>query len=545
MSLDDLTSLLLREHPHLPTYRIRQLWHNLYVHVSKQWTSKNDGTTKFLLSLPLGVGKQATELEKAMSQPTPPPQQQAKVESVLIPDGDRWTLCVSSQIGCSLTCTFCHTGTQKLLRNLTPGEIVGQVLTAAHHVGDFPVSLPNRKMRNIVFMGQGEPLYNYRAVRTAITTLTSPDGLQFSPARITVSTSGVVPLIPRLATDLGVSLAVSLHATNDALRDQLVPINKAYPMKELLDACETFAKRADRANHRITFEYVMLRGVNDELDMARQLTSLLSHLPAHVNLITFECSEHDRVLEFAEILRGLNVATTVRWPKGRAIFLHFNPLPHGIMNSTYNSAQKQLFFLKQDVRKLESGTDTSVSLQEHIATKLTEFHRTIQKYQGLAQKEFVAQRQQQAKDRIRGFLDEYSQLNQKLERERAKVNARQTQAASHQELMQRRPTDQEPTSEATSIEMNYIGREQQSLQQSEGAIDGFLDSAHAALTNLREQRGWLKNSRRRLLDTANTLGLSRSVIHYIERRTSQDKWLFWGGVVVTLAFIWFLIHFFR
>ncbi|KAJ1983130.1 protein transport protein bos1 [Dimargaris cristalligena] len=219
------------------------------------------------------------------------------------------------------------------------------------------------------------------------------------------------------------------------------------------------------------------------------------------------------------------------------------------MNSTYNTAKKQLFLLQQDLTKYESGVDVTPALRAELETRLASFHQSIQKYQSLSQKEFVVQRQQQAKERIRTFLDEYNNLSQRLEREKVKEQTKQTQTAHRQELMQRRPTDSNKVSFQRRllypIEMDYVHREQNSLQQSEGAIDGFIETAQAALSNLREQRGWLKNSRRKILDTANTLGLSRSVIHYIERRTTQDKWVFWTGVIATIGFIWFLIHFFR
>ncbi|KAJ1976303.1 protein transport protein bos1 [Dimargaris xerosporica] len=215
------------------------------------------------------------------------------------------------------------------------------------------------------------------------------------------------------------------------------------------------------------------------------------------------------------------------------------------MNSAHNAAQKQLFLLRQNLQRLESGQENSLTFQDELQRQLDEFNRKIQAYRVLSQKELVVQRKQQAKERIRQFTDDYNATAQALQRVRLKEQERQAQAASRQELLQRHPTEHEPQAEATSIEMDYVHREQQSLQYSENAIDGFIDTAQAALANLREQGGWLKNSRRRLLDTANTLGLSRSVIHYIERRTSQDKWIFWGAVVFTIVFIWVLIHYFR
>ncbi|KAG0185952.1 hypothetical protein DFQ28_008527 [Apophysomyces sp. BC1034] len=212
----------------------------------------------------------------------------AVVETVLIPESRRATLCVSSQIGCSLRCSFCHTGTQKLLRSLTAAEVVGQYMISAHGAGDFPLR-PEKKrsVSNMVFMGQGEPLYNWRHVSKAVKILTDPQGLSWPKSKITISTSGVVPLIPKVATDLGVSLAISLHATNNDLRDKLVPLNKTFPLEVVLDSCKQYAYAMGRSGKRITFEYVMLDRVNDSLAEARELVRLLKQLPAHVNLIPF------------------------------------------------------------------------------------------------------------------------------------------------------------------------------------------------------------------------------------------------------------------
>ncbi|KAG0178364.1 hypothetical protein DFQ29_003568 [Apophysomyces sp. BC1021] len=210
----------------------------------------------------------------------------AVVETVLIPESRRATLCVSSQIGCSLRCSFCHTGTQKLLRSLTAAEVVGQYMISAHGAGDFPLR-PEKKrsVSNMVFMGQGEPLYNWRHVSKAVKILTDPQGLSWPKSKITISTSGVVPLIPKVATDLGVSLAISLHATNNDLRDKLVPLNKTFPLEVVLDSCKQYAYAMGRSGKRITFEYVMLDRVNDSLAEARELVRLLKQLPAHVNLM--------------------------------------------------------------------------------------------------------------------------------------------------------------------------------------------------------------------------------------------------------------------
>ena len=232
----------------------------------------------------------------------------AEIECVYIPESDRGTLCVSSQVGCTLNCSFCHTGTMPLVRNLTAAEIVGQVLVARDRLGDFPGGVAPadglvpkgegvRAVSNIVFMGMGEPLYNFEAVRDAIAILTDGDGLSLSKRRITVSTSGVVPEMARLGAECGTMLAVSLHATNNALRDKLVPLNRKYPLETLLEACRNYPGASNA--RRITFEYVMLKGVNDSPAEARALVRLLKGLPAKINLIpfnpwpgsAFECSD--------------------------------------------------------------------------------------------------------------------------------------------------------------------------------------------------------------------------------------------------------------
>ena len=260
----------------------------------------------------------------------------AEIECVHIPESDRGTLCVSSQVGCTLNCSFCHTGTMPLVRNLTAAEIVGQVLVARDRLGDFPGGVapadgltPSgegvRAVSNIVFMGMGEPLYNFDAVRDAIAILTDGDGLSLSKRRITVSTSGVVPEIKRLGHECGTMLAVSLHATNNALRDQLVPLNRKYPIEALIEACRGYPGASNA--RRITFEYVMLKGVNDSLAEARALVRLLKGLPAKINLIPFnpwpgsayECSDWGRIERFSEIVFNAGYASPVRTPRGRDI----------------------------------------------------------------------------------------------------------------------------------------------------------------------------------------------------------------------------------
>ena len=268
--------------------------------------------------------------------PTGPHDKGAEIECVYIPERARGTLCVSSQVGCTLTCTFCHTGTQRLARNLTAAEIVAQVMVARDRLGDFPGGVapsdgivPSgegvRAVSNVVFMGMGEPLYNFDAVRDAIHVLTDGDGLSLSKRRITVSTSGVAPQLQALGEQCGTMLAISLHATGDALRDTLVPLNRKYPIKALLDACRAYPGASNA--RRITFEYVMLKGVNDSPAEARALVNLLKHMPAKINLIPFnpwpgtayECSDWETIEKFSDIVFASGYASPVRTPRGRDI----------------------------------------------------------------------------------------------------------------------------------------------------------------------------------------------------------------------------------
>jgi len=248
-----------------------------------------------------------------------------EVETVHIPEEDRGALCVSSQVGCTLTCTFCHTGTQRLVRNLEPGEIVAQVMVARDGLGEWPSPKDARMLSNIVMMGMGEPLYNYDNVAKALRIVMDGEGLAISRRRITLSTSGVVPLIERVGRELGINLAVSLHAVRDDLRDDIVPINRKYPIADLLAACRGYP--VSQATRRITFEYVMLKGVNDSPADARELVRLIAGIPAKVNLIPFnawpgapyECSEPGAIERFAEIVRNAGYASPVRQPRGRDI----------------------------------------------------------------------------------------------------------------------------------------------------------------------------------------------------------------------------------
>ncbi len=264
-----------------------------------------DGTRKYLIRLGPGI----------------------EVECVYIPDvGRAGALCVSSQVGCTLSCAFCHTGTQKLVRNLTSAEIVNQVMIVKDDLQEWPSGGDERKLSNIVFMGMGEPLYNLDNVARAIDVISDGDGISLSRRRVTVSTSGVVPDIERLGAETQAMLAISLHATNDALRDELVPINRKYPIAELMQACRTYPGASNA--RRITFEYVMLKGVNDSDAEARALVKLLKGLPAKINLIPFnpwpgapyECSSWERIEAFAEIVSRAGYASPIRTPRGRDIF---------------------------------------------------------------------------------------------------------------------------------------------------------------------------------------------------------------------------------
>src|ERR1700728_4796083 len=282
--------------------RVQQIWHWLYVRCAQDFDAMTtlskelrtalaqrftlarpeiaaeqisvDGTRKWLLRLPGEAGGAPHE-----------------VECVYIPEADRGTLCISSQVGCTLTCTFCHTGTQRLVRNLTPGEIVGQVVLARDRLDDWQkigVTGPEgdkRLVSNVVMMGMGEPLYNFEAVRDGLAVVADGEGLSLSKRRITLSTSGVVPNIARAGSEIGVMLAVSLHAVTDEVRDELVPLNRKYPLRELLDACRNYPGLSNA--RRITFEYVMLKGVNDSLADAMALVRLIKGIPAKINLIPF------------------------------------------------------------------------------------------------------------------------------------------------------------------------------------------------------------------------------------------------------------------
>ena len=348
----------------LPKFRARQLWRWVWRHgltsfeemsdlgkpvrqafsemftldrpaVTRRLTS-SDGTIKWLLRFPDGN----------------------EAETVYIPDKERGTLCISSQVGCTLTCSFCHTGTQKLVRNLSVGEITGQVMLAMDELGDWPAGKPNRRLTNIVLMGMGEPLFNFVNVASAMRIIMSGEGVGVSKRRITLSTSGVVPEIARCGAELGVNLAISLHAVRDELRDELVPINRKYPLAELIEACRTYPGLSNA--RRITWEYVMLDGVNDSDEDCAALLRLIRGIPSKINLIPFnpwpgspyECSSNRRIEAFAAKVLKAGYASPVRTPRGRDIL----------------AACGQLKSASERDRRQRTGTSKAVSVVAADAT---------------------------------------------------------------------------------------------------------------------------------------------------------------------------------
>jgi 23S rRNA (adenine2503-C2)-methyltransferase len=311
--------------------RVNQVWNWIYVHGARDFAAMTNLArdfrelldTNFSLSRPEVVTAQLSEdgTRKWLLKTAPG----IEFETVYIPEADRGTLCVSSQVGCTLTCKFCHTGTQKLVRNLTPSEILGQILIAKDTLEDWPSTAPGRKVTNIVMMGMGEPLYNFDNVKQALAIAMDGDAIALSRRRVTLSTAGVVPMIPRAGDEIGSGLAISLHAVTDGVRDVIVPINKKYPIAELMEACRTYPGASNA--RRITFEYVMLKGVNDSLADARALVKLVSGIPAKINLIPFnawpgapyECSDWAQIEKFAEIVNNAGYASPVRTPRGRDI----------------------------------------------------------------------------------------------------------------------------------------------------------------------------------------------------------------------------------
>ena len=315
----------------LPKFRARQLWRWVWRHGLTEFDEMSDlgkpvreqFATMFTLDRPAVTSRQKSSDGTIKWLLRFPDGNEA--ETVYIPDDDRGTLCISSQVGCTLTCSFCHTGTQKLVRNLSVAEITGQVLLAMDELGDWPAGKPERRLTNIVLMGMGEPLFNYENVAKAMRIVMSGEGIGLSKRRITLSTSGVVPEIARAGAELGVNLAISLHAVRDELRDELVPINRKYPLDVLIDACRNYPGLSNA--RRITWEYVMLDGVNDSDADCAALLKLIRGIPSKINLIPFnpwpgspyECSSDDRIEAFAAKVLRAGYASPVRTPRGRDI----------------------------------------------------------------------------------------------------------------------------------------------------------------------------------------------------------------------------------
>jgi len=315
-----------------PAFRAKQLWGWIYGKGARDFADMTDMSKKLRAKLEEGyavrrphVSRLQDSIDGTKKWLLRMPDGQ-EIETVHIPEDDRGALCVSSQVGCTLTCKFCHTGTQRLVRNLTPEEIVGQVMLCKDTFDEWPGPETNRKLTNIVMMGMGEPLFNYENVAKALRIVMDPEGIAISKRRITLSTSGVAPLIPRAGEELGVMLAISLHAVRDDLRDVLVPLNKKYPIAELLAACRKYPTLSNA--RRITFEYVMLKGVNDSQADARELVRLIAGIPAKINLIpfnpwpgaAFERSTPEAIWEFADIVSRAGYSAPIRTPRGEDIF---------------------------------------------------------------------------------------------------------------------------------------------------------------------------------------------------------------------------------
>ncbi|MGC6537022.1 MAG: 23S rRNA (adenine(2503)-C(2))-methyltransferase RlmN [Candidatus Puniceispirillaceae bacterium] len=329
LSFDEVEAIITEQG--LPRFRARQLWRRIWRHGQTDFDDMTE------------LGKEARETLSAIlhaDRPMITNRQQStdgtikwlirmddgqEAEMVYIPEDDRGTLCISSQIGCTLTCSFCHTGTQRLVRNLKASEICGQVLLAMDELGDWPAGKPDRRLTNIVLMGMGEPLFNYEEVKKGLQLIMWGEGLGLSKRRVTLSTSGIVPEIERCGDELGVNLAISLHAVRDDLRDVLVPINRKYNLKELIDCVRRYPVLSNA--RRVTWEYVMIKGVNDSPQDAKELVRLIKGIPSKINLIPFnpwpgtdyECSSDEAINAFAKIVMKAGYASPVRTPRGRDI----------------------------------------------------------------------------------------------------------------------------------------------------------------------------------------------------------------------------------
>ncbi|MBL8685960.1 MAG: 23S rRNA (adenine(2503)-C(2))-methyltransferase RlmN [Alphaproteobacteria bacterium] len=315
----------------LPGFRAKQLWHWIYHHGVIHFEQMNNLSkdVRYLLDQHFVISRPSVSRSLHSTDNTRKwllkMVDGQEIESVYIPEEDRGTLCVSSQVGCTLTCKFCHTGTQRLVRNLSTAEIVGQVLNARDQLGEWPSPQDGRLLSNIVMMGMGEPLYNYDNVAKALTIVMDGEGISLSRRRITLSTAGVVPMIERCGAELNVNLAISLHAVHNELRDYLVPINKKYPIEDLLQACRNYPGASNA--RRITFEYVMLKDVNDSTAEAKELVRLIRGIPAKVNLIPFnpwpgapfERSSDESIRKFSQIVLDAGYASPIRTPRGEDI----------------------------------------------------------------------------------------------------------------------------------------------------------------------------------------------------------------------------------
>ena len=330
LSKEDLSSLIASKLT-IKTYQVDQIWSWIY----------NKGVPDFDLMTNLSIANRATLKESFTLQRLKISNLQKssdgtikwllklddgnEVETVYIPEEDRGTLCISSQVGCTLTCKFCHTGTQRLVRNLTSREIIEQVLAARDYLKEWPSTQKNRQISNVVLMGMGEPLYNYDNVSAAIKIIMDDDGIAISRRKITLSTSGVVPEIERCGSELRVNLAISLHAPNNEIRTQIMPINKKYPIEQLIDVCRKYQDLSN--SRRITFEYVMLKGVNDSISNAKELGKLITGIQSIVNLIpfnpwpgsNFECSDRDTIRAFSDYLTRAGHYAPIRKTRGQDI----------------------------------------------------------------------------------------------------------------------------------------------------------------------------------------------------------------------------------
>ncbi|MBV8061770.1 MAG: 23S rRNA (adenine(2503)-C(2))-methyltransferase RlmN [Alphaproteobacteria bacterium] len=365
MAYDEMTGALVEMG--LEKFRTKQVWSWIYHHGATDFAqmstlakpARDKLAAHFVVARPtISQDQQSTDGTRKWLLKMPDGQE---VECVHIPEEDRGALCVSSQVGCTLTCRFCHTGTQRLVRNLEASEIVMQVMLARDKLGEWPSAKDERMLSNIVMMGMGEPLYNYDNVAKALKIIMHGEGIAISKRKITLSTSGVVPMIRQCGEELGVNLAISLHAVTDELRDQIVPINRKYPIKELLQACRDYPSASNA--RRITFEYIMLKGVNDSAADAKQLVRLLRGIPAKINLIpfnpwpgsAFECPDWDVIEKFGDIVNEAGYASPIRTPRGRDIMAACGQLKSASLrlSATERAAMDKIIAEKELAQGLE------------------------------------------------------------------------------------------------------------------------------------------------------------------------------------------------